>query len=84
MIQDMFGTPSNFIAMVQRGYPPVYRPRQRSFGELVTEDGQIVQKVGLVGPDGISYEALYTMEKQPDGSWKINGCQLTASEDVAA
>jgi hypothetical protein len=38
-----------------------------------------VQSVELVGPDGGHYIALYRMEKQPDGSWKINGCELTES-----
>ena len=85
MIQGMFGTPGNFISMVERGYPPVFQPSQTSFGALVTEDdGRIVQNVELVGPDGKSYLALYTMEKQPDGSWKINGCQLTESQAVGA
>jgi hypothetical protein len=84
MIQGMFGTPGNFITMVQNGYPPVYRPRQSAFGPLVSEDGQVIQKVELVGPDGRAYLALYTMERQADGSWKINGCTLTESESVGA
>lgn len=84
MIQQMFGTPENFIAMVRHGYPPVYRPQQTSFGALVADEGRLVQKVELVGPDGRNYLALYAMEKQSDGAWKINGCELTASESVGA
>ncbi len=84
MIQEMFGTPGNFLTMVQSGYPPVYRSKQSVFAGLDQEDGRIVQRVELVGPDGRDYLALYTMEQQPDGSWKINGCQLTASEKVGA
>jgi ketosteroid isomerase-like protein len=30
----------------------------------------------VVGPDGKSYTALYSMEKQPDGTWRISGCTL--------
>jgi ketosteroid isomerase-like protein len=83
MIQQLFGTPDNFIAMVQKGYPPVYRPRGSSFAGLEDgDDGQLIQKVELTGPDGRDYLALYIMQKQPDGSWKINGCQLTESEKV--
>lgn len=84
MIQEMFGTPGNFLSMVQRGYPPVYRARQSVFAGLDQNDGRIIQRVELVGPDGRDYLALYTMEQQPDGSWKINGCQLTESEKVGA
>ena len=30
----------------------------------------------LVGPDGKSWVALYTLQRQPDGTWKIDGCVL--------
>jgi hypothetical protein len=26
---------------------------------------------------GADWLALYTLEKQPDGAWRITGCQLT-------
>src|SRR5260221_652613 len=51
-IQAMFGTVDNFMGMVRRGYPPVYRPKQVTFGALAEEDGRLVQIVHLVGPDG--------------------------------
>ena len=35
------------------------------------------------GPDGRPRIALYIMERQPDGSWKIDGCILTESDDKA-
>ena len=84
MIQEMFGTAGNFLSMVQRGYPPVYRARESVFAGLGQEEGRIIQRVELVGPDGRDYLALYTMERQPNGAWKINGCQLTESEKVGA
>jgi hypothetical protein len=83
MIQGMFGDPAHFLAMVQRGYPPVYRPRSVHIGALVMQDGRIVQRVELVGPDGGRDLALYTMEREPDGSWRIDGCQLTKADDVS-
>ena len=33
MIRRTFPTPDTFMAMVQKGYPPVYRPRSYRFGE---------------------------------------------------
>lgn len=83
MIQGMFGTPANFMAMVRTGYPPVYRPRSVDFTELVEENGAPVQKVELIGPDGRPALALYTMVRGPDG-WLIDGCRLVASERPAA
>ncbi|WP_342237742.1 DUF4864 domain-containing protein [Inquilinus sp. OTU3971] len=83
-IQHMFGTPDNFLAMVRQGYPPVYRPRSVDFRELVTSEGRIVQKVLFVGPDGVPVIAEYVMERQPDGSWRIDGCRLDRSGDQSA
>ncbi len=83
-IHAMFQTEANFMAMVARGYQPVYRPRDMQFGELTDVDGVPTQKVELIGPDGLAYTALYSMEKQPDGSWKIAGCEIVRSARVGA
>jgi hypothetical protein len=80
-IREQFVTPDNFMRMVREGYQPVYRPREVSFGALAITEGRLVQRVLLVGPDGVPVTALYFMEQQPDGSWKISGCVLTTSED---
>jgi hypothetical protein len=84
MIQGLFGTASHFMAMVQQGYPPVYRPQSVHMGALVIRDGRIVQRVDIVGPDGRRELALYTMEQEADGTWRIDGCQLTEPDDVGA
>jgi hypothetical protein len=81
-IQRMFGDPPHFMAMVQQGYPPVYRPRSAHIGDIVMRDGRIVQRVDIVGPDGKDELALYSMEKEADGLWRIDGCQLTAPDTV--
>jgi hypothetical protein len=81
-LQAMFGNPDHFMAMVQRGYAPVYRPRSMDFTSLDEEDGAIVQRVELIGPDGLAYTARYTMEREADGSWRISGCELLQSNRV--
>jgi ketosteroid isomerase-like protein len=80
-IRRQFGTAETFLQMVRRGYRPVYRPREVEFQGLeAAEDGDgLVQRVLLIGPDGQPVEALYMMQRQPDGSWRINGCILTES-----
>lgn len=83
-IQAQFGDAANFLAMVRRGYQPVYRPRSVAFGPLVVLDGQTVQKVELIGPDGAGTTALYFMEHEADGAWRIKGCVLTASQSLGA
>lgn len=82
-IQGMFGSAENFVAMVETGYPPVWRPRDVQFGAIEDRDGRIVQKVELIGPDGAPALALYTMERGADGVWRIDGCALVASEKLS-
>ena len=79
-IQTMFGSPERFMEMVRDGYQAVYRPSDVSFGDLVRIDGQLTQLVNLVGPDGVPRTALYFMERQPDGKWRIGGCVLAVGQ----
>ena len=81
-IRTLFPTPEIFLEMVRRGYPPGYRPRSTEFTGLAMEDGEVVQRVEIIGPDGLPHLALYTMVKQPDGSWRISGCALVPSARV--
>lgn len=83
-IQTMFQSPDRFMEMVRRGYPPVYRPQNSEFSELAVRDGDVVQEVELVGPDGRPVLALYTMVRGADGAWVIAGCALIASARVGA
>ena len=72
-----------FMSMVQRNYAPVYRHKSFEFGESRTADGKVAQRVHIIDANGDSWEALYTVEQQPDGSLKITGCQLIKSgQDV--
>lgn len=77
-IHALFQTPETFLAMVRQGYQAVYRPSDVRFGELVRLDGQLTQLVHVVGPDGVPQLALYFVERQPDGKWRITGCMLAA------
>jgi hypothetical protein len=67
-IQGMFGTSEIFMDMVRQGYQPVYRPQEFDFREIVTLDGQVTQKVHVVGPDGRPVTAIYPMRQLPDGT----------------
>jgi hypothetical protein len=80
-IRGMFGTPEIFMDMVRQGYQPVYRPKVFDFSEVVTLQGQVTQKVHVIGPDGRPVTAFYPMTQLPDGTWLIDGCYLQAPEE---
>ncbi|MFZ2158789.1 MAG: DUF4864 domain-containing protein [Bradyrhizobium sp.] len=75
-IREIFPQADIFMAMVRGSYAPVYRHRSFEFGEARVADGRIAQRVHIVDGDGVAWEALYTLEQQPDGSLKITGCTL--------
>lgn len=83
-IKRIFPTADVFMGMVTKAYPPVRKPQSYAFGKA-EEMGPttIMQQVLLVGPDGKDYEAVYTLERQPDGTFQITGCSLRASNSLS-
>jgi hypothetical protein len=75
-IRQMFPQADMFMQMVRQGYAPVYRHKSFEFGEARATGGRIAQRVHIVDDNGEAWEAMYTLEQQPDGSFKITGCSL--------
>ncbi|MDF1609036.1 DUF4864 domain-containing protein [Hoeflea sp. YIM 152468] len=77
-IQRLYPDPARFFDMVKRGYQPVYRPGNFAFGRSkAAQDGSdMIQEVIIQGADGQDWTALYALERQPDGSFRINGVQM--------
>ncbi|MGH8719799.1 MAG: DUF4864 domain-containing protein, partial [Burkholderiales bacterium] len=40
--------------------------------------------IAMVKSDNTAVVAIYTMEQQEDGTWKIDGCELTPSGEIYA
>ncbi len=77
-IKQIYPNEARFFDMVKRGYQPVYRPGNFAFGrsKSAADGAGLVQEVIIQGPDGQDWTALYSLERQPDGSFKINGVQM--------
>lgn len=73
-LREIFRTPEIFLHMVKKSYQAVYRPRSYEFQTIRSIDDKVVQPVTVIGPSGITETALYIMEIQPDGSWRIGAC----------
>ncbi len=83
-VKQIFPTLEMFMGMVSNGYKPVQKPKSYSFGKFEwMGSNKIAQRVMLVGPDGKDYEALYTLELQPDGVWRITGVSLKESKTLS-
>ncbi|SRR5258706_13472531 len=76
-IRATFGTAQAFMHMVRTQYAVVYRPSSVSFEAPVVIGGELVQPVRFTDAAGRRWLALYPMQRQPDGRWLTNGCELT-------
>jgi hypothetical protein len=75
-IKKLFPQADIFMYMVQNSYAPVWRHKSFEFGEARIEGKWVAQRVHIVDEDGEAWEAMYTLEQEADGSFKITGCSL--------
>lgn len=78
-IKQRFQTPERFMNMVESGYGPIYRSSTYDFGRNSTNGNQIVQELILTDQKGNTWQSIYVLMKQADGSLKIMGVQMRRS-----
>jgi hypothetical protein len=78
-IQAMFPDSLEFLSMVAHRYPAVYRHKRVEFGDAAEKDGHVAESVLFTDGDGRLWQAIYKLEKGPDGQWLISGCVLSES-----
>jgi hypothetical protein len=79
-IREMFGTPERFLAMVREGYPVVYRPASVGFLKPEANGRSVIQAVEMADGDGTLWVAVYQLQRQRGGAWRITGCELVPSD----
>ena len=83
-IRQQFGDAGTFLEMVRASYEALVAARYSEFLEGAVIEGRVIQPLRLIAPDNSVLVALYTMERQPTGGWKIAGCILAPSTVRAA
>ena len=78
-IRSQFGDPDTFIAMVRGAYAALISARHVEFLEGAVIDGFVVQPLRLIASDDTVRVALYTMERQDNGTWRIAACVIAPS-----
>ncbi|WP_233270538.1 DUF4864 domain-containing protein [Chachezhania sediminis] len=73
-LRKVFRTPDNFRAMVQFGYPMVWKPADLRFLELREAGGLYWQRVMITDAAGDVYLLDYQMIRCAEG-WRINAVQ---------
>jgi hypothetical protein len=82
-IKSQFHDATAFAAMVRRNYPMLIRPSAISFFRPEASDGAITQAVHFRDAEGHLWRAVYELQRQPDQSWRINGCAVAADDDAS-
>jgi hypothetical protein len=83
-IRAQLGDTDTFMVMVRVAYAPLLTARYAEFLEGAVIDGLVIQPLRLIDPDNSVRVALYTVEKQEDGTWRISGCRIGPSTVQAA
>ena len=78
-IRDQFGDAATFIGMVRSAYAALLTARYTEFLEGAVIDGTVIQPLRLIDADNTVRVALYIMQRQRNGTWRIGGCQIAPS-----
>jgi len=82
-IKRLFGTPERFGAMVQQGFPMVWRPADVTYLAQEMRDGMTYQNVLIKDGSGGLFTFEYEMIETENG-WQINGVRPLQDPPVAA
>lgn len=80
-LRTLFGSSRNFAAMVQQGYPMVWRPSEYEFGDLRSEGGRQYQTMIFTDQQGQRHMLEYELS-DANGSWRIYSVVYLRQPDV--
>lgn len=71
-IQQLFGSPAAFGAMVQNGYPMVQNPAEVEYVDQIINDSYTIQRLRIQDQSGKNHWFAYEMIVVGE-DWRING-----------
>lgn len=79
----LIGSPDNFLRLIKEEYNPIYRYQRVIFSRPEVVDGDAAQMVRVT--DGYSrvWVAIFWMQQENDGNWRIDGCQLLETASIS-
>ena len=78
-IRDQFDDAPTFLLMVRQRYGVLLTARYTEFLDGAEVDGHTVQPLRLVMSDDTVLVALYEMQRDERGGWRIAGCVIAPS-----
>lgn len=74
--QSTYGGADRFLELVRQVYPMIYHHAQADFLEVELKGSEAFQLVRVVDEAGRVWHAMFILERQPDGSWRIGACSV--------
>jgi hypothetical protein len=80
-----FPNPADFEQAIRNwGYSAIMDSRSHSFGPYQqVNENVVLQAVRFTGPDSVLYDAIYQLNREPDG-WRVGGVQLVKTTGMGA
>lgn len=72
-----------FLQIIKQQFTPIYRHQRALFSPPEVIAGRMVQIVRLTDSESSVWLAIYQMQKESDGQWKIAGCRLIETTTVS-
>jgi hypothetical protein len=81
--RSLIGSADDFLRMIKEEYEPIYRHRRAIYSDPEVIDGNTIQMVRVTDRDNHVWVAIFKMQREADGNWKIDGCQLLQTTSVS-
>lgn len=75
-IRAMFPSVEQFSAMVERGYGAIFKNETYVFGRNRQDAQDMFHEVIITDETGKQWQAVYSLRRQEDGSWRITGVKM--------
>lgn len=79
-IQKRFGSAENFLVMVRLSYRVLIKAKVFEVEAAEAQGQHGAVRAHVVGKDGKAFKAIYPLLRQPDGTWRIDGCYLQKTD----
>ncbi|OGB26419.1 MAG: hypothetical protein A3I66_00950 [Burkholderiales bacterium RIFCSPLOWO2_02_FULL_57_36] len=81
--RSRLGNSDTFLQIIKQQFAPIYRHQRAIFSAPEVIGGHMVQVVRLTDSDSSVWLAIYQMQRESDGKWKIAGCGLIETTTVS-
>jgi hypothetical protein len=82
-VRRELGSPENLLRLIEEEYDPLYRHLRAIYLAAESDEGEVTQTVRITDQNNHVWLVIYEMERQPDGSWRIDGWELLETDTLS-